>query len=238
MQGIAAMVAPEFWQTLLALSAAFVLGTAIGLERQWRQRSAGLRTTVLVAVGSAAFTDLGARLLGADGATRIIAYVISGIGFLGAGVILKDGANIRGLNTAATLWCSAAVGAFCGSGLTVEAAAVCAFVLGANTALRPLVNLVNRRPLEAAGTEAHYRVHAICDIDAVTDVRDLLAALLDSAHYPVREIETLSESDERVELAASLVPSTAEAADLDAVVAALERSARVRSATWTVSAEP
>jgi putative Mg2+ transporter-C (MgtC) family protein len=228
---------PGFWQTVVALAAAFVLGTVIGLERQWRQRSAGLRTTVLVAVGAAAFADLGARLLGADGATRMIGYVISGIGFLGAGVILKDGANIRGLNTAATLWCAAAVGTFCGSGLVLEAAAVCLFVLAANIALRPLVDMVNRRPLQSSGTEAHYRVHAICDIDAVPDVRDLMTALLDDAHYPVRTIETVSEADGRVELAASLVPTSAKASDLDAVVTALERSARVRSATWTVSAE-
>ena len=230
------MVPPGFLQTLVALGAAFVLGTAIGLERQWRQRTAGLRTTVLVATGSAAFADLGARLLSADGATRLIGYVISGIGFLGAGVILKDGANIRGLNTAATLWCAAAVGAFCGSGLIAEGGALCAFVLAANTMLRPLVDMVNRRPLVSIGTEAHYRVHAICDIDAVPDVRDLLDALLTAAHYPIRDIETLSEGDTRVELAASLVPTSAKAEDLDAVVAALERSARVRSATWTVSA--
>ncbi len=229
---------PGFWETLLALASAFGLGTLIGLERQWRQRSAGMRTTVLVAIGSAAFADLGHRLLAADGATRLIGYVISGIGFLGAGVILKDGANIRGLNTAATLWCAAAVGTFCGSGLAGEAAVLCVFVLGANTALRPLVDLVNRRPLAAMGTEAHYRVHAICDIDAVPDVRDLMTALLEDAHYPVREIATLSEADQRVELAASLVPTTAKPADLDSVVTGLERSGKVRSATWTVSAEP
>src|SRR5271166_6953811 len=94
--------------TFVALAVAFVLGTAIGFERQLRQRTAGLRTNVLVAVGAAAFADLGLRVNGAEGAVRIIAYVVSGIGFLGAGVILKgDGGSIRGLNTAATLWCSA-----------------------------------------------------------------------------------------------------------------------------------
>ena len=82
--------------TLLALSVAFVLGTAIGFERQWRQRNAGLRTNVLVAVGAAAFSDLGLRLTGTEGAVRIVAYVVSGIGFLGAGVIMKDGFTIRG----------------------------------------------------------------------------------------------------------------------------------------------
>src|SRR6202000_2563902 len=110
--------------TLFALSVAFVLGTAIGFERQWRQRSAGLRTVVLVAVGAAGFADLGYRLNGNAGAASLIAYVVSGIGFLGAGVILKDGATIRGLNTAATIWSSAAVGACAGAHQAPEAVAV------------------------------------------------------------------------------------------------------------------
>src|ERR1700723_1579809 len=110
-----------FVHTLAGLATAFVLATLIGAERQWRQRTAGLRTNVLVAIGAAAFTDLGTRLLGAEGSTRIISYIVSGIGFLGAGVILKEGTQIRGLNTAATLWCSAAVGAFAGAALWAEA---------------------------------------------------------------------------------------------------------------------
>ncbi len=221
-------------QTILALAVAFVLGTAIGFERQWRQRTAGLRTNVLVAVGAAAFADLGLRLGANDGAVRIVAYVVSGIGFLGAGVILKDGASIRGLNTAATLWCSAAVGTFSGAGLPVEAASVTAFVLAGNTLLRPLVNWINRRPITEDDTEARYRVHAVCNRDDVPDVRDLLDSLLADANYPIRSIETLWQSEEQVELAADLVPTTAEAAALDRVVAALEASARVRSATWSV----
>lgn len=223
-----------FLHTLLALSVAFVLGTSIGFERQWRQRNAGLRTNVLVAVGAAAFSDLGLRLAGTEGAVRIVAYVVSGIGFLGAGVILKDGGSIRGLNTAATLWCSAAVGTFAGAGLTLEAIAVTAFVLAGNTLLRPLVNWVNRRPFDEATTEAQYRVHATCDRANVADVRDLLDDLLSHAHYPIREIEALSESETEVELAAKLVPTTADPDELDHVVAELENSPLVRSATWTV----
>src|ERR1700733_7207605 len=120
--------APFIW-TVIEFAIAFALGTLIGAERQFRQRSAGLRTTVLVAVGAAAFSDLGIRLGGTDGAARIVAYVVSGIGFLGAGVILKDGINIRGLNTAGTLWCSAAVGAFSGCDYPAEAAAPTVSVL-------------------------------------------------------------------------------------------------------------
>jgi putative Mg2+ transporter-C (MgtC) family protein len=187
---------------MVAYATAFVLGTLIGLERQWRQRSAGLRTNVLVAVGAAAFTDLGMRLLGVEGATRIIAYVISGIGFLGAGVILKDGANVRGLNTAATLWCSAAVGTLSGSRLPGEAVTLAMFVLAGNTLLRPLVNWVDRRPFHAGATEAKYTVHVVCRPQNVSDVRDLLDAALQAASFPVREVLSVHDSEGQVELAA------------------------------------
>ena len=105
-----------FLETLVALGAAFVLGALIGFERQYRQRTAGLRTNVLVALGAAAFVDLGANVTPAGGEVQIIAYVVAGIGFLGAGVIMKEGTQVRGLNTAATLWCSAAVERMRGAG--------------------------------------------------------------------------------------------------------------------------
>jgi putative Mg2+ transporter-C (MgtC) family protein len=231
---LATFIASPFARTLAALSLSFVLGTGIGFERQWRQRTAGLRTNVLVALGAAAFSDLGFQLLGADGATRIISYVVSGIGFLGAGVILKDGTNIRGLNTAATLWCSAAVGTFAGSGFYSEAIALTMFVLAGNTVLRPMVNWIDRRPIVSGLTEASYRVHALCEPEAVSEVRDLIDAALEQANYPIRDVETLSDNEDLIELAATLLPTTADADALDRVVAALETSPLVRSATWTV----
>src|ERR1700710_395546 len=94
----------DFIDTLVSLSAAFVLSTLFGADRQYRLRWAGLRTNVLVAVGAAAFVDLAMHLAAAEGAVRVISYVGSGIGFLGAGVIMKEGTNVRGLNTAGTLW--------------------------------------------------------------------------------------------------------------------------------------
>ena len=225
-----------FLHTLFALSIAFVLGTAIGLERQWRQRHAGLRTVVLVAVGAAAFADLGYRLNGNPGAASLIAYVVSGIGFLGAGVILKDGANIRGLNTAATIWASAAVGACAGAHQATEAVLVAAFILAGNTLLRPLVDWVNRLPISAAETEAQYSVHATCAPADVSDVRDLLDEVMTRHRYPIGDIETLVQGDEQVELVADLVPTTASATELEDAVAELERSPLVRTATWTAEA--
>src|ERR1700689_5875541 len=91
------------------------MGAMVGLERQWRQRMAGTRTTALVAAGAAAFVMCG-LLLNDDPSARgrIVSYVVSGVGFLGAGVIFKDGGNVRGLNTAATIWCSAGIGVLTG----------------------------------------------------------------------------------------------------------------------------
>ena len=222
--------------SFICMITAFVLGTAIGLERQWRQRTAGLRTNVLVAVGAAAFADLGLRVSGTDGGVRVISYVVSGIGFLGAGVIMKEGTHVRGLNTAATLWASAAVGCFAGARKPAEAVLVAGFVLAGNTLLRPLVAFVNRRPMAPGETEALYRVHVVCPANVVSAARDLLFDELETHHYPIREMETLAEGDTQVELAAILVPTTANPADLDSITAHIARHEGITSATWTVSA--
>jgi len=140
--------------TVVSLSTAFVLGGVIGFERQYRQRTAGLRTNVLVAVGAAIFVDLARHLGGSGGATSVVAYVVSGIGFLGAGVIMREEGNIRGIKTAATLWGSAAVGACAGADLIVEAILAAVIVLVANTLLRPAVNRILAAPLSPNGIVA------------------------------------------------------------------------------------
>src|ERR1700729_3296862 len=138
------------------LLAALVLGACVGAERQWRQRAAGLRTNPLVCFGAAAFVDLGLTI--APGTTQVIAYVVSGVGFLGAGAIMKDGGNIRGLNTAATLRCSAAVGACAGSGEMLDAVFVAALLIVINSVLRPLSRFIDRRSLAVMDTHVLYRL--------------------------------------------------------------------------------
>ncbi|HEX7853787.1 MAG TPA: MgtC/SapB family protein [Sphingobium sp.] len=234
-QNLFSLDLPGLGTSFACLITAFVLGAAIGLERQWRQRTAGLRTNVLVAVGAAAFVDLGLRTAGADGGVRVISYVVSGIGFLGAGVIMKEGTHVRGLNTAATLWASAAVGCFAGGRQLAEAVLVAGFVLAGNTLLRPLVDFVNRSPIEPEHTEALYRMHLVSTPDGVTAARDLLFEELERLHYPIREIETLSDGEDTVELAAILVPTSANHDDLDVIAEHLSRHRGVKSATWTVS---
>src|SRR5579862_2900449 len=181
----------DFLDTLVSLFAAFVLGALIGAERQYRQRGGGLRTHVLVSVGAATFVDIGMHLNGDAGATQIIAYVVSGVGFLGAGVIMKQGSNVWGLNTAATLWCSAAVGACAGADLAFEAIALTGFVLAGNTLLRPLVNAINRAPITEGATEAVYEVHITTSDADLDDSRELLRDALEAANYPIQNIEII-----------------------------------------------
>jgi putative Mg2+ transporter-C (MgtC) family protein len=226
--------ASEFLDSFVSLFTAFVLGTLIGAERQYRQRSGGLRTNVLVAVGAAAFVDVGQHLNGNPGAVQVIAYVVSGVGFLGAGVIMKEGGNVWGLNTAATLWGSAAVGACAGSDLAIEAVMLTAFVLAGNTLLRPLVNAINRTPLKDRGTEAIYEVRMTVDAGRVDEGRELLETQLGEASYPFREIETEDRDDETVELTATLVGTEAVPQELDGVVARLNGAAVTRRAAWSL----
>jgi putative Mg2+ transporter-C (MgtC) family protein len=222
----------DFIDTLVSLSSAFVLGTLIGAERQYRQRTAGLRTNVLVAVGAAAFVDLAMHLDGAGGAVRVIAYVVSGIGFLGAGVIMKQGMDVRGLNTAATLWSSAAVGSCAGADLVAQAAALTVFVIAGNTLLRPLVNAINRIPLDEKASEATYYVKLAVSADALPTMRDRLVEQLEAANYPVADVAVAEIGEDRLEIVATLVSTAIDPHELNAVVTALERLPGVRHATW------
>jgi len=215
----------------VCLTAAFIFGTLIGAERQYRQRSAGLRTNALVAVGAAAFVDFGIRV-GGPGSTQVMAYVVSGIGFLGAGAIMREGLNVRGLNTAATLWCSAAVGAASGAGLVVESALLTAFVIAGNTLLRPLVNRINRIPLDEEAGEATYEVRLSVSRAAADEARECLIELLEKAHYPVADVETEERGEDAMEIVATLVATSVVPRELDAVVAALEKLPGVAHATW------
>jgi len=225
----------DFLDTLVSLSSAFVLGTLIGAERQYRQRTAGLRTNVLVAVGAAAFVDLAMHLSGNDGAVRVIAYVVSGIGFLGAGVIMKQGMDVRGLNTAATLWASAAVGSCAGADMVAQATLLTVFILAGNTLLRPLVNAINRIPLNEQAIEATYAFKLAVTPEALPDMRDHLVERLERANYPVADVNVVEHGDDFLEIVATLVSTTIDPKDLDQVVTDLERLPGVRHATWEVS---
>ena len=132
----------------IRLLVGFFLGVGIGIERQWLRRRAILKTNVLVTLGSAMFVMLSIMTPGDASPTRISAQIVSGVGFLGGGVILREGASVRGTNTAATLWCAAAIGTLVGAGHLVQAYFGTFAVVSANLLLRPLVEAF-RQPEES-----------------------------------------------------------------------------------------
>ena len=145
---------------------------------------------------------------------------------------MKEGLNVRGLNTAATLWCSAAVGAACGTGFLGEAVLLTVAVLCGNTLLRPLVNAINRIPIDERASEATYEVRLTTEAENVAAVRDALGEALERASYPVRDIEVEERGEDEAELVATLVSTAIEPPEIDAVVAELGRRRDVTHATW------
>ncbi len=130
----------------LRLVTALLAGMLIGLERQWHHKSAGLRTNTLVAAGAALFVLLSINLTQEQGdVTRIIGQVVTGIGFLGAGIIFKEGFSVHGLTTAATVWCSSAIGSIAAAGYFIETLIGVAAIISVNIMLIPLDKWLSAR---------------------------------------------------------------------------------------------
>ena len=221
--------------TAISLFAAFLLGGLIGLERQYRQRTAGLRTNVLVAVGAAIFVDMANRLGGQEGATHVAAYVVSGIGFLGAGVIMREEGNVRGLNTAATLWGSAAVGACAGADLLIEAVLATFFVLSANTLLRPVVNRINRQPIDTESVEATYTVYVITPKGMQKEALAGVEEALENFAFPTQDSNMHAFGSDSIEIEAVLSSTSVDGVLLDQVINKLSELPCVTQAFWSQS---
>jgi putative Mg2+ transporter-C (MgtC) family protein len=222
---------PSFPRLLVAL----VLGACIGAERQWRQRSAGLRTNTLVCFGAAAFVDLGLTI--APNTTQVIAYVVSGVGFLGAGAIMKDGANVRGLNTAATLWCSAAVGACAGAGEMLDAVFVTVLLIAINSVLRPLSRFIDRRSLAALDTHTLYRLRLLCEREYQTLAEYELTRALAFRMLLLRSIRSEEVEETDISVVQAVIESQANNPDiLKAIADDLQVFTWVQSVEWTVAA--
>lgn len=123
----------------IRLLVAFAAGLLIGIEREWHHKSAGLRTNILVAIGSAIYVLLSIQMTEKNGdVTRIIGQVVTGIGFLGAGIIFKEGLNVHGLTTAATVWCASALGCTAAAGFYYETLIGSILVMSVNSLAIPL----------------------------------------------------------------------------------------------------
>lgn len=182
----------------------FILSILVGLERQLRHRMVGLRTNVLVCIGAFLFVYLSFGINTSD-KTRIASQVVSGIGFLGAGVILRDGNKIKGLNTAATLWCVSAIGTLCASGLLIEATIGTAFVLLSNIILR-IASLFIMEKVKASLKEK-YTIKINCKKEKEEKVRTNFAKIITKNDLVLTSFEKSEITEGKIKLEAIIITS-------------------------------
>jgi putative Mg2+ transporter-C (MgtC) family protein len=211
------------------------LGTLIGLERQLHPHPAGLRTNALVSAGAAMFVSLTFLLGETTSPSRIASYIVSGIGFLGGGVILKEGASIRGLTTAAGLWCSAAVGTMCGTGHGWHAVIGTVFVIGILLGLQPLSHWMQARARRLPSAPATYQIKVVCLEGEHAAVRTILARHLGGIPGLTVNGVTTSKPKRRKQQVAVRAEVTATVVNDRAIqdtIARLLVEPGVRSASW------
>lgn len=157
---------------IMRILLSILLGFLVGLERQITGHTAGIRINILISMGSCLFLMF-PIISGSDEVFRIASYIVSGVGFLCSGVIFKDGGTVRGLNTAATLWCTAAIGVLASSGNYLFAVAATGAVIISNLLFRPLAQ--KAKPITGwEENEKLYRISITCRETIETDLRALL----------------------------------------------------------------
>ena len=212
---------------------ALACGAVIGSERQVRQRMAGLRTNALVSLGAAGFVIFSGLFPDEVSHTRVAAQIVSGIGFLGAGIIFRDGFNIHGLNTAATLWCSAGVGMMAGAGAWDLALLLTGLVVFVNLGLRPLVKLLKRYTRAGVPVIRAYRVQIAVDAAQEAGVRSLMLRTLSLGGLHISEIGvTMGEDGRGVDLSATVTAEEVGEAALEQAVQRLAAEPGLTRVRW------
>ena len=221
----------------LHIAAAMLMGALIGVERQFRQHPAGLRTNVLVCVGSALFISITKLMGDHDSPTRIASYIVSGIGFLGGGVILREGLTVKGMNTAATLWCTAAIGSLAGAGFPLHALVGTATVLGIHLGLRPVGHWIDARQKHASSVETFYRMRITCDERDETLVRSVVLRHVNShARMSVQGISTQESPEPGLALVvADIFSLDRQDRAIQDVMSRLNIEPSVKSVSWSKS---
>jgi putative Mg2+ transporter-C (MgtC) family protein len=216
------------------------MGAAVGLERQWRQRMAGTRTTTLVAAGASAFVMCAFMVRDpSHNEAQLVSYVISGVGFLGAGVIFKDSGGVRGLNTAATIWCSAAIGAICGLGNPLPALVLTAAVLGTNVVLRPIAyRLYPAQAAAAEEQEVTYGFELICRPEDEAHMRALMLQGMSRSSLTLAALRSEDiEGTNRMKVTAQIKGMGRQDTALEQLVVRLSLESGVSSVSWAVRGE-
>jgi putative Mg2+ transporter-C (MgtC) family protein len=165
--------------------------------------------------------------------SRMAAQVVSGIGFLGAGAIMREGLNVKGLNTAATLWCAAAVGVACGAGFVALAALMAALIVLVNIVIRPLVALIGQAPRAGAEAERVFRITATCTAGSEAPIRLLLVKQIAASETRLLRLDTEElGGGVRVVLTAHVVATGDALGTMETIIARLSLEPAVTRAGW------
>lgn len=227
----------EWHQFVFRLGLALLLGSAIRAEGQWRQRMAGLHTNGLVASGAAMFVMVTALTTATpDDSFRIAGQVASGIGFLGAGVILRQGLNVTGLYTAATLWCSAAIGVLAGYGLTLAAVIGAVFVVAANILLRP-IGLATNRGKGATEVEVEYVFRITTQPDQEAHLRVLLLNSINGEALLLKSLKSDDAEGQKANIQAVLSSTGRQNLALEKIASRLSLKPSVSGVSWELVSE-
>ena len=221
----------------LRLGVGLGCGALIGVERQWQARRAGLRTNALVATGATLFV-LYAVATGDTSPTRVASYVVSGVGFLGGGVILREGFNVRGLNTAASLWCSAAVGVLAAGGHLLFALIGTGTVIAVHLLGRPLGHLIDRdNVVEEDEDDQPYQLQLVCRPKSEKYARAQIVQRTSSNDFVLRGIHTGRAGEDTVALTAYLLSDGHAPGRLEQLVAELSLQPGVQTVHWYAGEE-
>lgn len=217
----------DYTDFLIRISVSFGLSLLVGLERQIRGRAVGLRTSVLVSIGTFMFVSFSFETVPND-ISRIASQVVSGIGFLGAGVILKDNKSIKGLNTAATLWCNAAIGVLCAGGFLAEASIGTGFILFCNVVLRYITKKINltHKKIEIYDD---YILNVSCSKNDDSLVKGQVLSLIDKECIQIQNIEINDIELNKVKIVISFKFLLNNSNEIDSIIKKLSENASLSS---------
>jgi putative Mg2+ transporter-C (MgtC) family protein len=226
---------PSHLEITLRLGASIFVGALIGLERQWSKHTAGVRTHSLVALGAALFVLL-ARLAGTpQEAARMAAQVVTGIGFLGAGVLMRTGLTVHGLNTAATVWCTAALGVLCAAADYWSVLLGTGAVLLVNLAFRPVSRMLTKFSTRQPPQPFHYSIRVTCDPGRGAAICSLLTQLVNAGPFVIQSLE----QDPGTETSSILLTLSAvdyQSVQLEQITTRINLEPGVKSVSWRLDA--
>lgn len=225
----------------IRLALAIVLGFVVGFERQWTKHQAGILTNVIVCVGAYAYTAFSCIELGNNiDVTRVAAQVVSGIGFLGAGLIIRDGTKVSGLSTAATIWTTAAIGILCTLDNIYYAVIVAAAIVIVHLVLHPFSDYINKKSHYNKGRrdreETMYKISILCKESAEIDIRShLIKTIREKNDVLLHNLESNDEINGDVKIKAYITTAKKNNDVVESIIVHIGKDEGIISAGWKIT---